>query len=314
VLIAVFVAQAMLFAGLIIVAVNGFPLVTGGAKEAAPGTRPEQGFLSPATVPSPKVDRFDADRAFREVKFQVELGPRPAGSPVSRRLAEHLRQRLPEGRFEEVPGGLRNVVGRLPGRRPAILVGAHYDTKDIRGFVGAEDTGSGSATLLALARALRRAKGRPGGREREVRFVFFDGKESPRNAPPGSFFYVGLRGSKAYLDAHPGEVDTVIVLDLVGQKDLSFAHESGSHPDLWEQLRSAARRVGTLRLFPDQTVPQIIDDHTPFADAGIRAIDVIDLEYPHFHTVQDTLDKVSARSLDATGETVTELVLGLRRR
>jgi Zn-dependent M28 family amino/carboxypeptidase len=264
-------------------------------------------------VPTPKVDRFDADRAIREVRFETGLGPRPAGSPASRRLAEHLRERVPDGHFETIPGGLRNVVGGLPGRKPAILVAAHYDTKDLPHFVGAVDVASGTATLLALARAVRSADRGRDGRQREIRFVFFDGKETPRGAPSGALAFVGLRGSKAYLDAHRREIGFVIVLDLVGQKNLTFPREAGSHPDLWEELRSAARRLGTLSLFPDNTVPEIVDDHTPFAEAGIQAIDVIDLEYAKYHTPEDTLDQVSARSLDATGETVAELVLKLRR-
>ena len=173
-------------------------------------------------------DRFDADRAFRDLRAQVDLGPRPAGSAASRVLAERLRAQIPGGRFERVPGGLRNVVGRLPGRGKAILVGAHYDTKDLPGFVGANDGASGTATVLELARALRHGRR---ACDREIRFVFFDGEESPRGS--GDFLRDGLRGSRAYARAHARELSAVVVVDFVGDRDLSIPREASSDPALW---------------------------------------------------------------------------------
>jgi Zn-dependent M28 family amino/carboxypeptidase len=266
-----------------------------------------------AGVPRASVDRFDAARAFAEVRRQVAMGPRPAGSAASRRLAARLRRALPAGRFEAVPGGLRNVVGRLPARGrgvrgKAIVVAAHYDTKDLPGFVGANDGAAGTATVLELARALAR---RPAPADRlEVRFVLFDGEEEP----PGStdFLTGGLRGSRAYLAAHRRELGAVIVVDFVGNRRLSLPREDGSHRELWAQLRAAARRVGVGSVFPPRRRPEILDDHTPFMRAGIPAIDLIDFDYPPWHTPEDTLDKVSARSLDAAGEAVLELLVRLR--
>jgi Zn-dependent M28 family amino/carboxypeptidase len=247
--------------------------------------------------------RFDERRAFADVRAQVALGPRPAGSAASHRLAERLHRQLPRGRFEAVPGGLRNVVGHLPGRRPAILIGAHYDTKDIPGFVGANDGASGTATVVELSRALRAGR-RPC--EREVRFVLFDGEESP----PGStdFLRDGVRGSRAYAARHADALGQAIVVDFVGDRDLSLPREAGSDPELWARLRAAARAVGAGRFFPPRTRGEIWDDHTPFARAGIPAIDLIDFDYPHFHRVTDTLDKVSPRSLRAAGASVELLV------
>ncbi|HVE68189.1 MAG TPA: M28 family peptidase, partial [Solirubrobacteraceae bacterium] len=101
-----------------------------------------------------RVDRFDGARAMRLVREQVGYGSRPAGSPASRRLALRLRALLPAGRFEAVPGGLRNVVGSLPGRGPAIVLGAHYDTEaTIPGHVGANDGAAGTAAVVEAARA-----------------------------------------------------------------------------------------------------------------------------------------------------------------
>src|SRR6185503_8401087 len=145
---------------------------------------------SPARPAAVHVDRFDGAKAFSLLRRQVELGPRPAGSPESRRLARLLRRIVPRGRFQEVPGGLRNVIGTVRGREPGyVVVGAHYDTKDIRGFVGANDGASGTAVAAQLARTIRRPR-------HTVHFIFFDGEESPRGAPEGEFEKRGLRGSK----------------------------------------------------------------------------------------------------------------------
>jgi Iap family predicted aminopeptidase len=260
-----------------------------------------------ATAPP---DRFDARRAFADLSAQVALGPRPAGSEASRRLAERLRARLPGGRFEAVPGGLRNVVGTIPGRGRPILVGAHYDTKDIPGFVGANDGASGVATALELSRVLRRGRR---ACEREIRVVMFDGEESPAGAPRSDFLREGLRGSRAYAQAHGDELAAAVIVDFVGDKDLSIPREAGSDTRLWSRLRASARRVGAIGSFPPETRNLIFDDHTPFTDRGVPAIDLIDFGYPHFHRPSDTLDKVSARSLDAVGETLVDMLERLAR-
>ncbi len=258
-------------------------------------------------------DRFDADRAFAFARFQVrEVGPRPAGSRASRRLARELRRRLPRGRLEAVPGhsGLRNVVGTIPGRAPAILVGAHYDTEARpRGHLGANDGAAGTAAVVELARVLRASPVRDG---REVRFVLFDGEEEPAGCY--DFLACGLRGSKAYAAAHADEIGDMVLLDYIAERTgLRIPRELGSDPALWARLRAAAARVGAERVFPPATQGQILDDHYPFTQRGVRAIDLIDFDYPERDTLRDDLSRISARSLDLVGETVAELVLELRR-
>ena len=112
-----------------------------------------------ATAPTPTVDRVDEQAAWSRLVRQVRLGPRPAGSPASRKLATQLKAELPRGSFQAVPGGLRNVVGFVPGRDPSrtVVVGAHYDTKDLPGFVGANDGAGGTALVVELARTRRAA-------------------------------------------------------------------------------------------------------------------------------------------------------------
>ena len=281
-------------------------LLTAGLSIAAVSGAFDGGSNTPrARAAALRTDRFDANRAWKDLTHQVALGPRPAGSAASRRLARWIRARVPHGRYERVPGGLRNVVGSLPGRRPAVVLAAHYDTKDLPGFVGAEDGAGGTAELLELARDLRRehrSKDAP-----ELRFVFFDGEESP--GPDGAdFSSTGLRGSRAYAKRHRGQVRAMVLLDFVADRDLSLPREIGSDPGLWSRLRAAARRVGAGRAFPDGTTGEVLDDHTPFTRRGVPAIDLIDFTYPCWHETCDDLDHVSRRSLDLTGESVLELV------
>jgi hypothetical protein len=259
-----------------------------------------------ATAAHLTAHRFDARRAWRYLRHQIDMGPRPAGSPTSRRLARWIRRRVPHGRFEKVPGGLRNVIGTLPGRRPAVVIAAHYDTKDIPGFVGAEDGAGGTAELLELAHDLRHTHRRHGAPE--LRFVFFDGEESPGPGDGGDFVQTGDRGSRAYARAHARQTRALVLLDFVADRHLSLPREAGSNPRLWRRLRAAARRVGAGAAFPNTTTGEVLDDHTPFTRRGVPAIDLIDFTYPCWHRTCDDLAHVSRRSLDMTGESVLELI------
>jgi glutaminyl-peptide cyclotransferase len=292
-----------------VIAVTSAVLIAAGVAVAAVmgGSQKE---AKPAPVAAARVDRFDADRAFRLVQLQLAHGQRPAGSPQLRRLADQLRARLPHGRFEPIPGrpGLRNVIGTIPGRRPGLVIGAHYDTLAApTGFVGANNGAAGSAIVVALGDALRRLH-RPAG-AREVRLVLFDGEEPPGHLPEEDpdFYAHGLRGSKAYVRAHKDRTQAMVLLDYVGNKNLRLPREGSSSEDLWADVRAAARGVGAGTVFPDDTQATLLDDHTPFLREGIPAVDLIDWSYPG-HALTDTIDKLSPRSLDAVGETMVELV------
>jgi Zn-dependent M28 family amino/carboxypeptidase len=266
-----------------------------------------------AVHPQP-AGRFDSARAWSLVRMQLGYGQRPAGSPQLRRLAVRLRALLPRGRFEPLPHepGLRNVVGTLRGTKPGVVVGAHYDTLAApKGFVGANNGAAGPAIVIEVARALAREKPRPG--EREVRFVLFDGEEPARGLPEQSkdFFHAGLRGSRAYVAANPHRTYAMLLLDYVANKGLRLPREANSSPRLWARVRVAAKAVGAARSFPPGTGPALIDDHSPFLAAGVPSVDLIDWTYPG-HAVTDRLDKLSPRSIDAVGETVTAAVEGLR--
>jgi acetylornithine deacetylase/succinyl-diaminopimelate desuccinylase-like protein len=277
------------------------------ALTAGGGSNAEESSASPTAATAKRADRFDSARAWKHLKHQVGLGPRPAGSPELAELAGYLRARLPRGHYENVPGhpGLRNVVGRIPGTKPAVVLAAHYDTKDLPGFVGANDGAGGTAAVLEISRALRKLK-RPKGAP-EIRFVFFDGEEATDDSRP--FEETGLRGSTAYAERHAKEIRALVLLDFVAEKGaMRIPREVGSNPRLWSRLRAAARRAGSLQAFPDELAGEVTDDHTPFTRKGIPAIDLIDFTFPCWHKTCDDLSAVSERSLDLSGEAVLELL------
>ena len=251
-------------------------------------------------------DRFEEQSAWAFLKRQVALGPRPAGSPKSRELAEILRRSIPNGRFQAVPGGLRNVVGTIPGRNPRrkVVLGAHYDTKDLPGFVGANDAASGTAVVRELARTIKPRRLRP-----TLIIVFFDGEE----APPGKdaqFERYGLRGSKVAARAFRS-AEAAIVLDFVGDRELAIPRERFSNRRIWGRLRASARRTGFARHFPVREQGAVLDDHVPFIRAGVPAIDLIDFDFDCWHMRCDNLTAVSPQSLNAVGETMMAFLADL---
>jgi glutaminyl-peptide cyclotransferase len=202
------------------------------------------------------------------------------------------------------------VVGSIPGRGKPILVAAHYDTKDIPGFVGANDGAAGTAAVLEIARAMQKAK-RPASAP-PIRFVLFDGEENPDDSK--DFYSTALRGSKPYARRHAKRLRAMILLDFVAEKGgMRIPRESSSDIGLWKRLRAAARAVGAQSAFPDETRGAILDDHTPFLRRGVPAIDLIDFTFDCFHKTCDDMSAVSARALDLTGETVVQMLLDLSR-
>ena len=249
---------------------------------------------------SNRPQRFDSNRAFAFLRWQVELGPRPAGSRASRRLAARLVKLLPGARYQTVPGGLRNVVYTVRGRNPkrVVVVGAHYDTKDQPGFVGANDGASGVAAVYELARRLRPRTARP-----TVVFIFFDGEEAPGDLP---FLEYGIRGSKVAARVYRS-AEAMILLDMIGDRRLSIPRESGSDARLFARVRASAARAGVGRVFAGET-GQILDDHVPFVEQGVPSVDLIDFTFACWHSACDDMTAVSPRSLDAVGETVADLL------
>jgi glutaminyl-peptide cyclotransferase len=277
------------------------------AGSAVGGTRLAEGPRAPPPHPGAP---FDGRHAYAVTKLQLSFGPRPAGSAAQRAAAARLVELLPRGRFEAVPGGLRNVVGELTGRKPAIVVAAHYDTTDVPGYLGANNSAAGVGAVVALARAMRSDRAVPG--RAAVRFVLFDGEEAPTGYK--DFYAEGLRGSKAYAAAHSRETREVIVLDFIALHGVQLRRDLSSSPGLWSRLRAAAARTGTSDLFPGLVQGEVLDDHTPFLRAGVPAIDLIDFDYSCWQKVCDDLSRVSQTSLTKVGATVLELLRAERLR
>jgi glutaminyl-peptide cyclotransferase len=288
---------------------------------AACGEREEPSPGTPSAADAERLaGRFDEGRAFADLRAQVRLGPRPAGSAAGRRLTALLASRLREAgaRGVGVQRPHRNVVGVIPGDEPgAIVVGAHHDTKDgIPGFVGANDGASGVAVVLELARALRGHVRGP-----SIHVALFDAEEARGERP---FTEDGARGSAQYVRYSRGggrqgsapldEIRAMALFDLVGDCDLDIPLEQNSDPGLYDRFRDAA-----LELDPEGggepfvgEADAVLDDHVPFADAGVPVVDLIDFRFgpgpppgEWWHTTEDDLDRVCARSLGAVGRPAT---------
>jgi Zn-dependent M28 family amino/carboxypeptidase len=198
---------------------------------------------------------------------------------------------------------MANVIGVLPGRRTdVIVVGGHYDTKwfpDFK-FVGANDGGSSAGFLLELARALKVA----GAGEYTYWITFFDGEEARESWTPTDSLY-GSRHMVSVLTRKGALPRALLLVDMIGDRDLDLRREAYSTPALVDIIWSSARRLGYGQYFLDEAMP-VEDDHAPFLKAGVPAIDLIDFHYPPWHTADDTLDKVSAQSLQIVGEVVLD--------
>ncbi|TAK17032.1 MAG: M28 family peptidase [Acidobacteria bacterium] len=275
---------------------------------------------------------FDSAKAWAHLQAMVNIGPRPAGSAELRQTRAYITRQItaiglkveeqpftadtPYGKVDMV-----NLIVRLPGKRPdKILFTGHYDTKPMRDtvFVGASDGASSAAMLIELARVFKDRT-----REFTYEFVWLDGEEafcldwsecgkpgSPDNTY-GSRFYVQA-AQKAGVTA---SFRANILVDMVGDKDLRIMRESKSTKWLVDIVWAAAKRLGHGAIFADESTP-IEDDHVPFLDAGIPSVDIIDLDYPAWHNTngRDTIDKVSAKSLQIVGDVIVAAVPDVEKR
>jgi len=256
------------------------------------------------------VSDFDGERALADVAKQVALGSRVPGSQAHREAGDWILGQLQQAgwttevqEFEHRGVRLRNLIARAGPEAPGgILLGTHYDTRPqadrdavspMAAVPGANDGASGVAVLLELARVLPKERLRV-----PLQLVFFDGEDSGRlDGWPwavGSTEFV-RQGNKLPARA--------VIVDMVGDADLQLYLEGNSDPELAAEIWAVAREAG-MSAFIAEPGRNIIDDHVPFLDAGIPAIDIIDIDYPYWHTTEDTLDKVSAASLAQVGETL----------
>ncbi|WP_372846335.1 M28 family metallopeptidase [Pontiella sp.] len=268
---------------------------------------------------------FDGRRAFAEVESLVRFSPRDAGTPEGWKAAKHIHKRMESfgiatdmDTFTDMtPDGEKtmiNVIGTYPGKTKRwIILGSHFDTMPgIGNFQGANDSGSSTGILLELARMLGESKITP---EVGIIFAFFDGEEGIADYIPGD----GLHGSRhmARQLAESGDhkkIDAMILLDMVGDKDLQFTIPYNSSRELVQTVFEAAHATGHRERF-SLSRSVITDDHVPFLQIGIPAIDLIDFRFGTapglndiWHTASDNLSSISAESLEITGSVALEVV------
>lgn len=271
------------------------------------------------------LQRFNPDRAYEEVKNFVALGPRVSGSKGASEAADYIAARLREYGYhpvidafpDDTPTGtktFRNVVAVAAGNTDtAIILVSHYDTKAgiSQDFAGANDSGSSTGLLLEL---MRTAWNAPANRP-DIIGLFVDGEECLQRYSS----YDGLHGSRHFVRTliRNGRTDRIvaaIILDMIGDKNLNINIPKNSDRNLISKTFAAAEKAGVRDYF-HLSEGYIIDDHVPFLNAGIPAVNLIDFEFGsspgknnYWHTTNDTLDKISRKSLEITGKTTIHLV------
>ncbi len=259
---------------------------------------------------------FDGQRSWKDVAYQLDLGPRIPGSAAHQQIVDWIVAELKiNGWTADVQSGsiqghpYQNVIGKRGTSNSAIILGAHYDTRMVadqdpdpskrtQPVPGANDGASGVAVLMELARTL------PSNMNSDVWLVFFDIED--QGDIPG---WDWILGSQAYADLLTTAPQAVVVVDMIGDANLDIYKEKTSNADVVKQIWDTAAQAGYSGQFIDQYKYSMLDDHTPFLQRGFPAVDLIDFDYPYWHTTSDTVDKVTPDSLKVVGDTLTKWVL-----
>jgi len=270
--------------------------------------------------PAEKTGGFDGKRAFSQVAKQVGFGPRPSGSAAIGQLQEYIQSELAsygckvetDSFTADTPAGrlpMKNIVAKIPGDKPGIIMLAtHYDTKRLENFVGADDGASSTAVMLELARLLCPRHG-----AYQVWITFFDGEEAVKFVwqDPDNRYGSRQMAAKLAMSGELPKIKAVLLADMVGSRNLRFRREADSTKALTDLIWTTAAQLGYSNVFVNESLPTE-DDHIIFLKRGVPAVDVIDFEIPYWHTVEDTLDKVSAKSVAITGHVFLESVKQLQ--
>jgi Zn-dependent M28 family amino/carboxypeptidase len=270
-------------------------------------------------------EQFSGEKALAHVQRLVDLGPHPAGSDAIEKARDYIEEQLRHSGWQvtrqaftdDTPRGtihFVNLVARFPGdakgASPSFLFCSHYDTKlfDTIRFVGANDGGSSTGLVLELARVL----GQHPSVARNVELVFFDGEEAIENFSEtdglyGSrYFARELQSNGAKQPARnatqsvAGGFHRGILFDMVGDRSLGITFPTDSPAAMARDVFAAAEALH-LRKYFSYLDRNLIDDHVPLNTIGIPMIDIIDFDYPWWHTADDTMDKISAQSLQIVG-------------
>ncbi|GAB4501039.1 MAG: M28 family peptidase [Anaerolineales bacterium] len=264
--------------------------------------------------PAPAAPHFDGARAYADVVAQVNFGARVPGSAASAQARDYFTTQLTAAGWtvSALPGvsmghDFINLTAKRGNQPPEILLLAHYDSRMAadndpnpanhkKPVPGANDGASGVAVLLELARVLPA--------ETPVALLLVDAED--QGNLPGWDWILGSSEFAAQMSDRPR---AVILLDMIGDADLTIYQERNSDPALTASLWAVAKRLGYESIFIPESKYRVIDDHLPFLEKGLPAVDLIDLDYPYWHTLADTPDKVSAASLQVVGEVLLTWIL-----
>jgi Zn-dependent M28 family amino/carboxypeptidase len=254
---------------------------------------------------------FDGGKALQDIQVQVDIGPRVHGSEPHAKIIDWISERLTDEDWtvelqkKNIQGHeINNIIGKREknDNLPLVIIGTHYDTRmyadrdekienTMKPVPGANDGASGVAVLLELARVL------PKDIDSNLWLVFFDAEDN--GGFPG---YEWILGSTAFVDSLDKNPDAVVVIDMIGDKDLNIPIEKNSDQRLSQEIWDIADTLGYSEQFIAFPKHRITDDHLPFVQAGIPAVLIIDIDYPFWHQTTDTVDKVSPQSLKTVGD------------
>jgi len=265
--------------------------------------------------------KFNGQRALGDVEYQMKLGPRIPGSQAHRQTVEWLLSELSGAGWDvevqetqALGHTVRNVVARWGEGHPWVILGAHYDSRLLADrdpiaenrmlpVPGANDGASGVAVLTELGRTWPQLAEQQNNPEqakfKQVWLVFFDAEDNGNIEG-----WDWILGSRSFVSNLTEKPDAAVIVDMIGDADLNIFMEKNSDPELNSQIWERAKQLGYRKQFIPQYRRRILDDHVPFIEAGVPAVDLIDFDYPYYHTRADTSDKVSARSLQIVGNTI----------
>ena len=297
-------ASITLLLSIILIVLGGFLVWIGLSSRA-------QSELAPA--------KFDGARAYQDILRQTELGPRTPDSAAHAQTRAWIQTELEAAGwqvevqiFDALGHRGYNLIASRDSSPPEIILGAHYDSriyadhdpdveKQKQAALGANDSASGVAVLLELARTIPAEK----QSNPSIWLVFFD-LEDNGNIPTWDW----ILGSRAFVEEYDMlNPDAVVILDMIGDADLNIYLEKNSDSELRTEIWMKAAELGYADIFLPEEKFSMLDDHTPFLEAGMPAVDIIDFDYPYWHTTKDTADKVSSKSLQAVGDTMLAWLL-----
>jgi glutaminyl-peptide cyclotransferase len=269
-------------------------------------------LISALALQAPATAAFDSGRAWEHLRQMVAIGPRPSGSPAIEQTRKYIKDQLAAISVQTAEQAWQqqtpidtvrmvNLVATIPGaRKDRLIVAGHYDTKLYREFrfVGASDGASSAAFLLELARVLAARKN-----PLTVEILFLDGEEARLPEWHGTD---NTYGSRHYVAAAKAggtltSIKAMILVDMIADRHLTIRRDTNSTAWLTDVIWTAAKRLDPSTAFLSEPT-QVEDDHLPFLGAGVPSVDIIDLDYPQWHTAGDSLDAVSAHSLQVVGD------------